>query len=206
MRKPGGRVERYVRGRNAERAPKPLARDDMAQHRIAAPEAARRGFDVASFERAPDRRRRNHVGLLSGAVFDLGDDIDGEAVPGPRVGEKGRRSGASLAEMEIPSNHNCAGGEPPDEEPGDKLFRGQRRERRIEGEGDDPRNPEALAKSRLHPRRRQAKSDRAVGKIVGRVRLEREERVRRPALPRQRSRPRDDRLMPRCKPSKFPIA
>ena len=159
---------RYVRGRNAERAPKPLAGDDMAQHNSGARGRAPR-LHVASFERAPDRRRRNHVGLLSGAVFDLGDDIDGEAVPGP-----------VSAKADVPERP-CRNGNP---------IQPQRRRRRASRRGARrqtlPRSttsaaskervtipkPRGSRKLRLHLRRRQAKSDRAVGKIVGRVRLE----------------------------------
>src|SRR5271166_680505 len=171
MRKPAGRLEGDIGRRNAERAAETLPGDDRAGYRIAAPETARRGFDVAALERSADRRGRHDPRRLSGAFLDLGDDVDGKAMTRAGFREKGRRSGAGLAEMKVPSDHDRADGEPFDQNFRDEFFRMHGRERGVEGQEDDAGKSERLGEAGLHVCRGQAKRDRAVGKKVGRVRF-----------------------------------
>ncbi len=119
--------------------------NDRSRHAVEAPEAARRGLDVAALERPADRGRRNDPACVAGAVLDLGDNLDREAVARARFGEKGRRARPAFAEMKVPSDHDRADAEPRDKDSATNSSARQRGERGVEGQHDDAGKPEALA-------------------------------------------------------------
>src|SRR5579863_1049447 len=95
---PVGGGKRDIRRRDAERAAQTLAGNDLTGNRVVAAEPSRRGGEVSLLERVANGAR----GHDARPILDLGDDLDAEAVPHARLGERGRRTRSALAEMKVP--------------------------------------------------------------------------------------------------------
>ena len=196
MREPVGRLERDIRGRDAEGASEAPAGNDLATNQIIAPKTPRRGGDVALLESLANRARGHDARRLSGAGFDFRHDLDGEAVSQAGLGESGRRTGSALAEMKVPADDDGGDAKASDKNLFDELVRAHRRERGVKAEKHDAVEPEPGADFRFVTGGRQSKRDRPPGEKVRRMRLEGQDGAGGRLLPRHRDGALNNRPMP----------
>ncbi len=99
---PVGRLERNIGRRHAKRAPQALAPKSPGPKRVVAAETCGRDGEVATLEGLANRARGDSASL----VLNLRDNLHAKTVSFARLGERGRRTGSPLAEMEVPPDHD----------------------------------------------------------------------------------------------------